>query len=119
MTKENNTLADSVKDEIMALTHTLADAVVAERELEDNRHRVKLNVIERIMASGDNPLTGKAYSLSAAETATTSDPEYLEYLERLRAAARTRILARGAYDAALAAARLREAVYHVEQDPIS
>lgn len=87
----------------------LADAVTNEMALEDNRHNVKMQVIERIMA-GENKLTGKPHSFSSAETAAASDPAYTDYLEQLRFAARERILAKGAYDAAVAAARLQETI---------
>jgi hypothetical protein len=59
---------------------------------------------------GENKLTGKPHSFSSAETAAASDPAYTDYLERLREAARERILAAGAYAAAVAAARLQEVV---------
>lgn len=86
----------------------LADAVVAEMALEDTRHTVKLNAIESIMKSGDNKMTGKPHSFSSAEALVHSDELYAEHLEKLRIAARERILAKGAYDAAVAAARLHE-----------
>lgn len=85
---------------------TLAAAVVAEQALEDARINIKLAAIERIMSRGDNTLTGKPHSFSSAESVVNTDDEYQSYLERQREAVRTRILARGAYDAAVAAARL-------------
>jgi hypothetical protein len=87
---------------------TLADAVVHEMELEDNRHVVKLNAIEYIMGSGDNKLTGKPHSFSSAEALVHTDDSYAAHLTKLRHAARDRILAKGRYDAAVAAARLQE-----------
>lgn len=87
---------------------TLADAVVHEMELEDTRHVVKLNAIEYIMGSGDNKLTGKPHSFSSAEALVHTDDSYAEHLTKLRHAARDRILAKGRYDAAVAAARLQE-----------
>jgi hypothetical protein len=84
----------------------LAAAVVAEQTLEDARINIKLAAIERIMSRGDNTLTGKPHSFSSAEAVVNTDDAYQSYLERQREAVRARILARGAYDAVLAAARL-------------
>lgn len=89
----------------------LADAVVNETALEDGRIAEKLAAIERIMAAGDNVLTGKPHSFSSAEAMVNTDPAYQDYLARQRDAVRARILARGAYDAAVAEARLQ--VEHV------
>lgn len=107
------TPAQLVKN-IMTATRRLADATSEESALEDNRHNVKFAVTERIMAAGDNKLTGKPHSFSSAEAAAAADEEYMNYLERLRSATRERILARGAYGATIAAARLREAAHSVE-----
>lgn len=100
-------MSDSAS-KIMRAATELADAVVREMALEDNRHNVKLSAIERIMAAGENRLTGKPHSFSSAEAAVSTDPAYAQHLEQLRDAARARILARGAYDAAIATTRLRE-----------
>lgn len=100
MTKVENLIAD-----IETAASHLAEAVAAEQALEDNRINVKLSAIARIM-SGDNPLTGKPHSFSSAESVVNSDSLYQEYLERQRNAVKTRILAKGNYDAAVAAARL-------------
>jgi hypothetical protein len=97
---------NSLIHDIEAATHNLADAVSAEQALEDNRINVKLAAIERIMAAGDNPLTGKPHSFSSAEGVVNTDSEYQSYLERQRAAVKNRIFAKGRYDAAVAAARL-------------
>jgi hypothetical protein len=77
-------------------------------QLEDHRAVVKLTAIDRIMRSGDNPMTGKAHSFSSAEAMVNTDEEYQNYLAKIRDAVRQRILARGSYDASLAAARLKE-----------
>ena len=98
--------AENLIHDIEVAAHNLADAVTAEQTLEDNRINVKLAAIERIMAAGDNPLTGKPHSFSSAEAAVGTDSDYQSYLERQRSAVRTRILAKGNYDAAVAAARL-------------
>jgi hypothetical protein len=95
---------------IMQAATDLANAVSKEMALEDNRHNVKLGAIERIMASGDNKLTGKPHSFSSAESMVSTDGTYADYLEQLRSATRDRILAKGAYDAAIAASRLQEAL---------
>lgn len=94
---------------IVRASTRLADAVLSEMTHEDNRHNVKMQVIERLMA-GENKLTGKPHSFSSAEVAAASDPAYTDYLEQLRNTTRERILAKGAYDAAVAAARLQEVV---------
>jgi hypothetical protein len=86
----------------------LADAVTHEMALEDNRHVVKLFAIEHIMSSGDNKLTGKPHSFSSAEAVVHTDDNYAAHLANLRNAARNRIIAKGRYDAAVAAARLQE-----------
>lgn len=87
----------------------LADATVAEMALEDSRINAKLAAIDRIMSAGDNQLTGKPHSFSSAEGIVNTDAQYQDYLERQRDAVRQRIIARGAYDAAIAAARLHAA----------
>jgi hypothetical protein len=100
---------DALVDHIMDATNRLADAVAHEQALEDNRINVKLAAIDRIMAAGDNQFTGKPHSFSSAENIVGTDADYQLYLERQRDAVRTRILARGAYEAALAAASLETA----------
>lgn len=84
----------------------LAVAVTRETTLENGRHAVKLAAIERIMKSGDNPMTGKPHSFSSAEAAVSLDAQYADYLERLAQAQHERIVARARYDAAIAAARI-------------
>lgn len=86
----------------------LAEATVAEMALEDSRITAKVAAIDRIMSAGDNTFTGKPHSFSSAEAIVNTDETYQSYLERQRNAVRDRILARGAYDAAVAAARLAE-----------
>lgn len=93
-------------DNIVAAADALAAATAAEMALEDSRITVKMAAIDRIMASGDNPNTGKPWSFSAAEAVVNSDDEYQAYLARQREAVRARIVARGNYDAAVAKARL-------------
>lgn len=93
---------------IHAAATNLADATAAEMRLEDERITFKLAAIDRIMSRGDNPLTGKPHSFSSAEGVVNTDEEYQAYLGRIRSAVRDRIIARGAYDAAIAEARLQE-----------
>jgi hypothetical protein len=93
-------------DDIHRASVRLADSVEAEQSLEDARINIKLAAIERIMARGDNQLTGKPHSFSSAEAVVNTDDDYQEYLERQRNAVRNRIIAKGVYDAAVAAARL-------------
>lgn len=99
-------MANKFVDAIAAAAMDLATAVANEQALEDARANVKLAAIERIMKAGDNSLTGKPHSFSSAEAVVNTDSEYQAYLERQRDAVRARIIARGAYDAATAAARL-------------
>ena len=101
-----NVTASALVHDIETTSHTFADAVMAEQSLEDNRINVKLAAIDRIMARGDNQFTGKPHSFSSAEAIVNTDEEYASYLERLRNAARARIIAKGNYDAAVAAAHL-------------
>lgn len=85
----------------------LAHAVKEEMTLEDLRANIKFAAIERIMHSGDNPLTGKPHSASSAEAIVNLDPEYAAYLTQLRDAVARKIRAKAQYEAALAAARLQ------------
>lgn len=86
----------------------LAEITMHEMSIEDARINTKLAAIGRIMVA-DNPLTGKPHSFSSAEAIVNTDAEYQQYLERLRLVTHDRIVARGAYDAAVAAARLQAA----------
>lgn len=103
---QSNTNETELVQNIVRAAHELADAIMAETALEDSRINVKLAAVERIMARGDNQLTGKPHSFSSAENIVNTDEDYQSYLERMRQAAHARIIARGAYDAAVAAARL-------------
>lgn len=76
----------------------LANAVFIEMELMDRRHVVKMQAIDEIMASGDNPKTGKPHSFSSAEAQVESHPAYAEHLGKIREAARDRVLAKAKYD---------------------
>lgn len=91
---------------ITAATQRLAETTVSEMVLEDSRINAKLAAIDRIMAAGDNQFTGKPHSFSSAEAIVNTDEQYQSYLEQQRNAVRERVLARGAYDAAISAARL-------------
>ena len=106
MSSPNHPLVQAILDTGAAL----AEAVTAEMALEDARHTVKMAAIERIIKSGDNPLTGKPHSFSSAEATVSGDAEYSRHLSALRDAAAVRIFARAKYDAALAAARIDPAI---------
>lgn len=99
----------SIEQEILDASRDFADAVYAKQELEDNRIHVKMAAIDRIMASGDNPHTGKPWSFSAAEAAVNTDEEYATYLQRLREATRHEILTRGVLSSKRAARPADEA----------
>lgn len=103
-------MTTSFIDNIKTAAANLADATVAEMRLEDERTAHKLAAIDRIMSRGDNPLTGKPHSYSSAEATVNTDEDYQAYLGKIRAAVRDRIIARGTYDAAIAAARLQETI---------
>lgn len=92
--------------QIEAAGDALAEAVKTEMALEDTRPQIKFAAIERIMAAGDNPLTGKPHSFSSAEAQVHIDQTYVDFLARVREATVTRIRARAQYEAALAAARI-------------
>lgn len=93
--------------QIEATGEALAEAVKAEMALEDTRPQIKFAAIERIMAAGDNPLTGKPHSFSSAEAAVHVDQTYMDFLARVREATVNRIRARAQYEAALARARVQ------------
>lgn len=99
------TPADLVK-QITKTSEQYAQMVENEMSLEDGRIKVKMEAVQRIMHSGDNPLTSKPHSFSSAEAIVNTDHMYSDYLAKVREAAVNRILARGNLDAALAAARL-------------
>jgi len=106
MTNTNSLLPEAIISDITKTGDVLAQATVDEMLLEDNRINVKLAAIDRIMSAGDNQLTGKPHSFSSAEAIVNTDEQYQEYLERQRNAVRNRVVARAAYEAAIAASRL-------------
>jgi len=91
---------------IARATEALSDAVVNEMSLEDGRTKIKMEAVQRIMAGGDNPMTGKPHSFSSAEAIANTDKTYNDYLATVRQAAAQRIIARGQYDAAIIEAQL-------------
>lgn len=97
-------------EQIKYTCENYANAVKIEMTLEDNRAKVKMTAVQRIIRAGDNPMTGKPHSYSSAEAIVNTDNEYSDYLGKMREAAVNRIVARGAYDAALSEARLMAAV---------
>lgn len=96
----------SLLSNIAKATEALAEAVSNEMSLEDGRAKIKMEAVQRIMAAGDNPMTGKPHSFSSAEAVANTDKVYNDYLATVRQAAVQRILARGRYDAALIEAQL-------------
>lgn len=80
--------------------HDLADARECEMALEDNRARVKVEAIARIMAT-DNALTGKAHSASSAADIVSTDDLYAQYLRDQRTSVVAVIKAKAAYESAL------------------
>lgn len=92
---------------ITSAARELADATTAEMALENSRFAAKIAAIDRIMSAGDNTFTSKPHSFSSAEAIVNTDTDYQTYLELQRNAIRDRIIARGAYDAAVAAAHLQ------------
>lgn len=84
----------------------LAHAVKEEMTLEDMRANIKFAAIDRIMKSGDNPLTGKPHSASSAEAIVNLDPEYAAYLTQIRDAVARKIRAKAQYESAIASARI-------------
>lgn len=102
----NATVTQQLVAKIEEATKNYAAAVKAEMSFEDNRAQVKMAAVQRIMRAGDNAMTGKPHSYSSAEAIVNTDREYNDYLGKMRDAAVVRIVARGAYDAALAEARL-------------
>lgn len=107
MTKDT---AKQLVDQIKNTCENYANTVKIEMTFEDNRAKVKMAAVQRIMRAGDNPMTGKPHSYSSAEAIVNTDSEYSDYLDKMREAAVKRITARGAYDAALAEARLMASV---------
>jgi hypothetical protein len=113
-----DTLAHMTDRELLArvvvTAEAYADAVSNEMELEDGRTAVKMAAIERIMQSGDNPLTGKAHSFSSAEALVNIDAVYAAYLAKMRDAVRQKIMARGNYETAILATQLCAGVQYPE-----
>lgn len=102
----NSTVTQQLVAKIETATKNYAAAVKTEMSFEDNRAEVKMAAVQRIMRAGDNAMTGKPHSYSSAEAIVNTDREYNDYLGKIREAAAARIIARGAYDAAIAEARL-------------
>lgn len=75
-------------------------AVRREHEALYARPIAKIEAIERIMRSGDNPLTGKPHSASSAETFVERDAEYTDRYRMITAAVLNRMDAEAKYDIA-------------------
>jgi hypothetical protein len=74
-------------------------ARVQEQQLENERHVAKMAAVLRLLPT-ENPLTGKPYSVTGAESYVETDAEYAAYLASQRAAVMARIDAEAARDAA-------------------
>ena len=99
-------LRTDIAKEIVKASELYAEMVEKEMLLEDGRIKVKMEAVQRIMQAGDNPLTSKPHSFSSAEAGVNTDSVYADYLAKVRTAVVNRMLARGNYEAALAAARI-------------
>lgn len=99
------TLLTATQEEYATAAERYANARVSEMECDDHKPVEKLAAITRIMASGENPATKKAWSYSSAEEAVETDAIYAEVLARRREAVRRTILARAHMDIALLTAK--------------
>lgn len=91
--------AEQAIDAIAEAAQHLADAVVTEQQLENERCIAMSAAIERIMAT-TNPLTQKPHSASSAKEIVETDVEYMTYRHAQAAAVRRRICAWSALKAA-------------------
>lgn len=90
---------------ITAAASALADATADEMRLEDERPVVKQRAILALVGT-DNPTNGKPHSASSAEAVVEAHADYAAHRLAQRDAVVARIMARGRYEAAVAAARL-------------
>lgn len=97
-------------DNIRNAAKNLSDAVRRQMTLEKDRHNIKLAAITRIIAAGDNPMTGKPHSFSSAEAAVHSDMEYDACLTNIIDATCDKLIAVGEYDAAIAEAQMGRSI---------
>lgn len=96
--------AERVVAGVQMVAHALAEAIVQEMELADQRPLIKDAAIIRIVESGQER------SATAAEKVVERDPEYAEHRRRQYDAVRTRIAAEAAYEVAKLNARLAVAM---------
>jgi hypothetical protein len=88
----------------------LSDAVRRQMTLEKDRAAIKLAAISRIIASGDNPLTGKPHSFSSADAVVHTDADYDNHLSQLVDATCNKLIAVGEYDAAIAESNIGRSI---------
>lgn len=100
----------SAADNIRAAAKKLSDAVRAQMTLEKDKSPIKLAAISRIVASGDNPLTGKPHSFSSAEAVVHNDAEYDAHLTKIIDATCDKLIAVGEYDAAIAESNIGRSI---------
>lgn len=100
----------SAADNIRAAAHQLSDAVRVQMTLEKDKAPLKLAAISRIISAGDNPLTGKPHSFSSAEAVVHTDAEYDAHLTKIIDATCDKLIAVGAYDAAIAEAHMGRSI---------
>jgi hypothetical protein len=96
----------SVADNIRSAAKDLAETIRQQMTLEKDRHTIKVAAIDRIIKSGDNPMTGKPHSFSSAEAQVHADAEYDAHLSKIIDSTVAKILAVGNYDAAVAEAEI-------------
>lgn len=91
--------------DIVTAGRCLAEAVVAELEMEARKAGEKSDAIRRLIGS-ENVETGKPHSASSAEKIVETDREYAAFLAAQRSIVANKIVARAEYDAAVVAGRL-------------
>lgn len=97
-------------DNIRNAAQKLSAAVRAQMTLEKEKAPLKLAAISRIVAAGDNPLTGKPHSFSSAEAVVHNDAEYDAHITKIIDATCDKLLAVGEYDAAIAESHIGRSV---------
>lgn len=91
--------------DIVTAGRRLAEAVVAELEMEARKAGEKSEAIRRLIGS-PNLETDKPHSASSAEKIVETDREYATFLAAYRSIVANKIVARAEYDAAVVAGRL-------------
>lgn len=97
-------------ENILQAAKQLSDAVRLQMTLEKEKAPLRLAAISRIVSAGDNPLTGKPHSFSSAEAVVHTDADYDAHLSKIIDATCDKLLAVGAYDAAIAEAHIGRSI---------